>query len=732
VLFTDLVGSTELLARLGEADFDDLRRSHFASLREAVTAAGGQEVKTLGDGVLAVFTSASDALAAAVAMQQAADRQTRRGGGPVSVRVGLALGDVGFEDGDVFGTPVVEAARLVAAARGGQILATALVRGVAGARTSVSFNDVGLLELKGLPGAVDCCEVAWDPLPASPLPLPAFLTGTGRVFVGRAEELARLETRWKEAAAGSLRVALIAGEPGIGKTRLAAELAATAHAQGAVVLAGRCDEDLGMPFQPFVESLRQFVRAAPEPVAQLGRFGGDLVRLLPELDETAAALPPPLRSDPETERYRLFDAVAAWLSSVSGDTPVLLVLDDLQWASKPTLLLLRHVTRSSEPMRLVVIGTFRDTELPTGHPLTELLADLRRQEGIERISLAGLDEGAVGEFLEAAAGHQLAEEEHNLVRAIHGETEGNPFFVGEVLRHLAETGGVARRDGRWTATAAVEELGIPEGVRDVIRRRLSRLSEAATRILSLGAVVGPEFELPVILDVTGLEEDAVLDGLEEARAARLLAEVPETNRNRFSHALVRATLYDELTTARRMTLHRRVGEALEALHAGHLDDYLPSLAHHYRAAGDAPRAVAYATQAGYRALTQLAHDEAVTFFSQALDLAEDTQRLELLLGLGDAQRRAGEAAHRETLLAAAHLALQRDDAESLAHAAIANNRFFHSFSGWVDTDRVTVLEAALGAVGPGDSGSRARLLASLAAELGFGPDHELRERLSTE
>ncbi|MGH8976034.1 MAG: ATP-binding protein, partial [Acidimicrobiia bacterium] len=586
VLFTDLVGSTELLARLGEAAFDELRRIHFDGLQSAIRGAHGEQVKTLGDGVLAVFPSASDAVAAAIAIQQDADRQTRRGQGPVSVRVGLALGDVAFEGGDVFGRPVVEAARLAAAARGAQILATALVPAVAGARTGAAFTDVGSIELRGIPAPVPCCEISWEPLPEPTAPLPTFMTGTGRVFVGRGRELARLGELVKEATAGGVRVALIAGEPGIGKTRLAAEMAAGAHAEGALVLAGRCDEDLSVPFQPFVEALRRFLRTVPGAAHRLGRFGGDLVRLLPELEAFATELPPPLRSDPETERHRLFDAVAAWVSAISEERVVLLVVDDLQWASKPTLLMLRHVTRSSEPMRLVVVGTFRDTELAPGHPLTELLADLRRQEGVERVSLHGLDELGVGEYLESAAGHELAEGDQSLVRAIHGETEGNPFFVGEILRHLAETGALARQDGRWSATAVVDELGIPEGVREVIQRRLSRLSEHANRILVAAAVAGPEFEIAVVGRVADLAEDTVLDALEEARGARLVAEIPGTARIRFSHALVRATLYDELTGARRTALHRRVGESVEALHAGALDDYLPALAHHFRAAAD--------------------------------------------------------------------------------------------------------------------------------------------------
>ena len=731
VLFTDLVGSTDLLARLGETAFDAVRREHFGALRGVIEAHQGNEVKTLGDGILAVFTSASEALAAAVAMQQAAHRQSERTALPISVRVGLALGDISFEEGDIFGTPVVEAARLVGLARGGQILITALVRGVAGARSSVPFTDIGSLDLKGV-GPVACCSVDWDPVPSNELPLPPFMTGTGRVFVGRTEELGRLEELWKETTTGGLRVALIAGEPGIGKTRLAAELAAVAHSEGAAVLAGRCDEDLGMPFQPFVEALRQFVRTSPGPGARLGRFSGDLVRVLPELEDLAADLSPPLRSDPETERFRLFEAVVAWLSAVSAEKPTLLVLDDLQWATQPTLLLLRHVTRTSEPVRLLVVGTYRDTDLPAGHPLTDLLADLRRQDGVERFTLEGLDESAVGEYLEAAAGHRLEVGDRELPGVIRVETEGNPFFVGEVLRHLAETGALVQDEGRWTAAIAVKEMGIPEGVREVVGRRLSRLAEPTRRTLSAAAVAGPEFDVAMVEAVAGIDRAAAIDALEEARAARLVTEIGGTLRVRFSHALVRATLYDGLSAARRGDLHRRVAEALETVHARALDDHLPALAHHFRAAGEAGRAGEYAVRAGRRALDQLAFSEALQYFSQALEVAGEDERLELMLLLGEAQQRAGDAAHRETLLAAAELARQRHDAAALARAAIANNRWFHAFSGWVDAERVAVVQDALSAIGNEDPGLRARLLAILATELSFGTDHDVRRRLSDE
>src|SRR5438067_9611653 len=221
--------------------------------------------------------------------------------------------------------------------------------------------------------------------------MPTLLTAVGRVFVGRERELGQLEQLWKDAEAGERRLALLAGEPGVGKTRLAAELAGQVHTGGATVLAGRCDEDLGVPYQPFVEALRHFVEHTPPPHLGpgLGRHAGELARIHPDLAGRVPGLAPPLRSDPETERYRLFDAVAAWLAAVSGDHPVLLVLDDLQWATKPTLLLLRHVMRSPQPLHLLILGAYRDTELSHGHPLVEVLADFRRQVGVERLSLSG-------------------------------------------------------------------------------------------------------------------------------------------------------------------------------------------------------------------------------------------------------------------------------------------------------------------------------------------------------
>ncbi|HEX6402623.1 MAG TPA: AAA family ATPase [Pseudonocardiaceae bacterium] len=741
VLFTDLVGSTELRSRLGENAAEELRHKHDALVADAVQAHRGQQVKNLGDGIMATFRGASHAVGAAVAIQQAIGRHNRSGATPLQVRIGISAGDVVLEEEDCFGTPVIEAARLCAVATGGQILASETVRALA-RFNEVTFTPLGRVELKGLPDPVSAVEVGWELLPQSSVPLPAFLTDIGRIFVGRDGELDRLGQLWEEATAGELRVVLVAGEPGVGKTRLAAELARRVHDEGAMVLAGRCDEDLGVPYQPFVEALRHFVDHGELLAGRLGRYGGELARLVPEVGGRVPALQSPLRSDPETERYWLFDAVASWLVAASTDEPVLLVLDDLHWAAKPTLMLLRHVLRARGG-RVLVLGTYRDSELAHDHPLVDAVADLRRQGVGERMSLTGLDDVAVRSLVEAASGQTLDEAGLVLAQAIHEETEGNPFFVREVLQHLAETGGLRRREGVWTNQLPVEQLGIPEGVRDAVGHRLSRLSGEAKQALRVAAVVGPEFELGVVRVAGDLSEEAVLGAVEEAADARLLTEVSAT-RFRFAHAIVRATLYESLTAARKVALHRKAAEAIETVHTDALDDYLPALAHHWAKASapatDVSRAVEYARRAGDRALTQLAHDEAANYYASGLELLEaagadpaDPRRLELLLGRGEAQRRAGHPGHRQTLLDAAQVARQVGDAHALARAALANSRgYIYSAAFQVDDARVEVLERALAAIGEDDAALRARLLANLGMELAWQPDPGRRFALSDE
>ena len=372
VLFTDLVASTALTAGLDRDEADRVRQRHFAVLRQPLAIHEGTEVKNLGDGLMVVFDRSSAALACAEAMQQAVETARRDDPVPLDIRIGISVGEATLEDDDYFGDPVVEAARLYAAADGGQILVADVVRALAGRRTPHLFVPVGDLRLKGLPEPIPTLELTW--LPASGLaggiPLPKRLeTPPGVGFFGRDEVVAVAQQSWKSVNAGEGRqLLLVAGEPGMGKTTLAGEIGRSSHESGGVVLYGRCDQDMGIPYQPFVEALGHYVANADEAdlQAHVDRHGASLVRLLPGLQRRLPELTAPA-ADPDTDRYLLYAAVSGLLTEMAEQAPVLLVLDDLQWADQPTLSLLRHLTDGSGDPRLLVVAT---TASPTSRPTT--------------------------------------------------------------------------------------------------------------------------------------------------------------------------------------------------------------------------------------------------------------------------------------------------------------------------------------------------------------------------
>ncbi|MGH9283993.1 MAG: AAA family ATPase, partial [Acidimicrobiales bacterium] len=337
VVFTGLVGASALRARLGEEPADVLQRVHDRILRAQVEGCGGEVLKTQDDGVVAAFPAASDALTATVQIQQAIVRYNRRPDAlaELSVRIGVSTGDVAWEDGDCFGSPLVEAARLKAAAAAGQILCSEFVRMMARGRGGHELSAVGFLDLKGLPEPLAACEVVWAPAPDVTFALPPEIdTGPARPFVSRGLELELAGAVVADAERTRAAVLWILGEPGIGKTRLAAEIARRAQGDGAVVLFGRCKEDLTLPYQPFLEALRSFAAQVPdeELADRLGAAPDELIRLLPELAPRLRHRNDARTSSPEAEQYRLFEAVRSWLAAAGGAHPVVVVIDDLHWA----------------------------------------------------------------------------------------------------------------------------------------------------------------------------------------------------------------------------------------------------------------------------------------------------------------------------------------------------------------------------------------------------------------
>jgi DNA-binding SARP family transcriptional activator len=569
--------------------------------------------------------------------------------------------------------------------------------------------------------------------PPPPLPPELHAGECDGLFVGRARELAQLDSAWARTRDGAAQRVFLAGEPGIGKTTLAGALASAAHADGAAVLLGRCDRDALTPYQPFVEALRRFVqscaagclaRQAPADLREVGRLVPDLAERMPGLA--------PLPAASEADRFALFEAVTSFLVTVSAAHPLVLVLDDLHWADKPTCLLLRHLVRRAPSARVLLLGTYRDVDLTSSPPLTEVLADLRREQAVERVQLRGLDEGEIGALVSAMAGEDLGADTSAVSTALHRETAGNPFFVREVVRHLQGSVGSPARWGGDVARSA----GLPESVREVVGRRVDALSAVASGALALASVVGASFDVDTLEAVGELDPSEVLDAVDEATAAGLLVEVADRpGWYSFAHALIREVLYSSLSTARRMRVHRAVGEALEA-RTGSSAVSAQMLAHHFLEAGTAPdvqaKAVRYSQRASATAMQHLAYEEAVGYLEAALDVqggapeADPSSRVDLLLLLGHAHWRAGATATRETFERAAHEARALGDGERFARAVVGLGLDAGGFASSIraNEDLIRHIEEALGEVGTGDSELRVRLLSRLAIERYFTPERE--------
>jgi class 3 adenylate cyclase len=750
IMATDLVGSTEIASRIGSVRFEELRREHDSILGDDVEDAGGRVVKNTGDGLLAAFPSVTAALSAATAIQQHLERRGRSADVKMSVRIGVSIGDALVDDGDYFGIPPIEATRLCAAALGGEILIADPVRSTLHDRSGHHFEARGALALKGLVEPVMSWRVAWDPLAeSSGATLPAHLRALPETtYVGRPREQSLLLECWDLAVDGQRQVVVISGEPGIGKTRLVAQAARTAIPDAATILYGRCEDDQGRPYHPWLEILRDYVRLAPRRL--LRPHAAELLRLVPELGQKLGAVAPPPLTDPDAERYLLFNAVAELLGAAAAHAPLLVILDDLHWADEPTLALFKHVAGALTTDRLLLVGTFRDSDIAPDDPLTAVLADLRREPGVTRLELVGLDEADIVDMIETLAGHPIGASGHDFAGRVHRDTAGNPFFVGELMRHLRETEAIVVSDvGRWSFADQAAAHGLPLSVREVIGRRLQRLDGAAREVLSAGAVVGAEFDVELVAQATGRSAADIVDLLAAGVAAALLTRTaaPPGARARtageqvyaFSHGLVQATLYEALPAGRRVGLHRAIGLAIERALGG-ATDRLAELAHHFLEAaldGDVAHGVEYATQAGEQAMRQFAYDQAETLFVRALAVVPGDRpslRIGLLQHLGEAQMRRGETqAARRTLLEAAASARRHDEPEALARATLACGIW--GLTAGVDEVLVELADEAISRL---EGGASPRLLAEvkglLAATLYFGsaPQRERGLRLSAE
>ncbi len=638
ILFTDVEGSTDLRTRLGDEAANRVLADCERSVRDAVEANGGEVVKQLGDGVMATFQSARAAVLAAVDVQARTARDGPR------VRVGVHFGEVAREGGDLQGAAVHAAARIMASAAGGQVLISERARDMAGLLPEgTRLIDRGLFWLKGFPERWRLVEVLGESADEG-----VVASAGGAPYVGRDDELADLRRALEAADGGHGSLVMIGGEPGVGKTRLAEETAAFARRRGMLVFTGRCSDMEGAPpYLPFVEILEAVARFVPLDAlrAALGETAGDVARVVPELRRLLPDLPPAADLPPEQERRYLLNAVRDVLARSARMHALVLILDDLHWADEPSLLLLEHLAELLPELPCLVVGTYRDVELEVARPLARTLESLLRRKLAARVSLHRLSEDAVRELLAAHAGQHPPE---GLVKVVFAETEGNPFFVEEVFRHLAEEGRLFDESGRFRTDLEISEVDVPEGVRLVIGRRLDRLSEAAREALTAGAVLGRVFPFALLATVAERENEELLDAIDEAERAKLLAPAGHGRDERyaFSHELVRQTLLAGVTSARRRRLHLRAAEAIEAAH-GESPEHAADVAHHLLTAGataDPARTVRWLRMAGERALEAAAFEDAARHLEAALELEtglDDAAEADLRFSLGIAQRGAG-------------------------------------------------------------------------------------------
>jgi hypothetical protein len=509
-----------------------------------------------------------------------------------------------------------------------------------------------------------------------------------RVFVGREQELKQLQAAFDAALSGKGALAMVVGEPGIGKTALCEQLATYAGLRGGKTLVGHCYEEgsLSLPYLPFVEAMRSYVLAR-EPAglkSDLGSGAGEVARIVSEVRDRVQVQPSHPTGDPDEERYRLLQAVTNFLCNAAKIQPLLIVLEDLHDADRGTLDLLLHLSRNTTTTRLFMIGTYRDVEVDRAHPLSATLAELRRSAAFQRMQLRGLTVDEVHRMMNAIRGQSVP---WSRAEALHRQTEGNPLFIQEVLRYLVEEGLVVREGGRYARTDGSPDpgAGIPEGLRDVIGKRLSHLSPQTNQILGVAAVVGRDFRLDVLHQVTGVSDEELDAALEEAAGRSLIEQRPILGSLafRFTHAFFRQTLYEEIFASRRLRLHQQVARALEAVYGRRIEEHAAELAEHYAQSTDAAdlaKALQYSEAAAQRATNVFAYGEAERHLEQALKVQDvldpdnRAKRCDLLLGLGEALTSAGQPQRAAEIIAPESFALAEqlgDHAQACRACALA-------------------------------------------------------------
>ena len=563
---------------------------------------------------------------------------------------------------------------------------------------------------------------------ATPVPTPSRRAS----FVGRETELAELRGALERLVGGQGSVVLIGGEPGVGKTRLTEQFVAEARACGCLTFLGHCYETEGTPsYIPFIETLERSARLVPRAAFReaLGEAASEIARLMPELRRIFDDIPPPIELPPDQQRRYLFNAYQEFLERATRVMPIVMVLEDLHWGDEPTLLLLLHLAQQVATMPFLIIGTYRDVELDVTRPFAKILEGLLRERQATRIPLRRLPESEVATLLTALSGQPAPTE---LARIVFRDTEGNPFFVEEVFQHLSEEGRLFDQAGLWRTDLRIDELQVPEGVRLVIGRRLERVGDETRRALTVGAVIGRNFDLRVLeAAAADIDGDRLLDALEEAEKAQLISSATggRVVRYIFAHELIRQTLADGLSLPRRQRLHARVADAIERVYRSAVEKQASQIAHHLYQSGlaaDPEKTLRYLTLATDQAMAASGFEEALGHIDAALSMEEAPEgrgRADLLFKRGAVFRSLGRPAEaRDAWDEALPIYETLGATEQVARLCLDTAQAWTLEGDYQKA--VDVCHRGLAAVGEGESSERCRLEAATGFSLGNIGDHD--------
>ncbi|HEU5159419.1 MAG TPA: AAA family ATPase [Streptosporangiaceae bacterium] len=735
VLFTDIVNSTATRSRLGEELADRHFERAYKLLRGVVEAGGAIFTKSLGDGLMAVFESASAGLDAVTAVERALIADNSWAKEPTSIHAALSAGDISWQEDDISGRPVVQAAQLVELAAGGQVLCTDVVRRLARDRGRHEFRDLSGPDAEGLPATPRTCELLWQHADDRSEWLAPWLAGSHILpFVGREAELAILDGALEATQSGTSLV-ILQGDPGVGKTRLVSVVAQRASNKGFTVLAGRCTDPARLPYEPMAAAIERLAHTSPDLLlrAEVGQECGQLVRLAPSLSAPPLSLSVPTVPEPVSnhrltavsERQQLVAATRTFFERLTNVRPVLLIIDDLHAATTESLQLLRALLWDTEKLPLLIVATSRPIpDLPDSaeaDPGVLELHELQAESRVVSVPPFGLDDVAAALASVTGAAVRVAMEE---AARLHQKTGGNAYLVAEVIRDLAGGG-------------TLGEVTVPDSVTRMVRERLSRLSRDARHLLHVLAV-GEQLTSAALRTAMDVDHLRFLTAAEEVLATGLVS-MPPTGWCQFSHELTRTAIYDGLSSPRASLLHGRVADAFRTSEPQIMETRPYVVATHLLAAAErdhdpdrTAEAVVAVERAAEDAIDRLAHGEAVVWYRHLVRLLEDgpaasPERLaEALVRCGRAMWLAGDPQARATLVRAAELAEGSDRQDLIVEAALAGDRGFYSMTARADPRRIDLLTRARQLVDPADVRTRALLTAQLAAELTWAPDDSHR------